>query len=429
LEGWSLNDYQTKTALTNYARGFPIPVLCNGSPLPRPDAIDMMRSWMETEIGTVSIHDIETSLSAGARALGVKNVQVYLQGLPISIGTGYPDASHNVVHLDSRRFTGRMPDRSALVDEDAAKHQVSTAVKTAWQIRLRRLKAELSAEDFAALAYPTALMWGCLELFDDVDDLPPQVLSIADTYPMHRCEWEDGNSAYRAPPVSRRHIVAGLVKIVTLDEEDDTGERDGRSWKAEMYAYLHKAVLFDGGLPQSHWIHGVVTDLTANQVTVALNRPEPVASFIGNTLWQVPVVVCDSYTLDGPLGPVQGYVPWYGRVATSEEDPVILYEGDPVIVYPRQSQRTEVVRQVDAFWDGDSERFLDTEEEQEEARLLGFIRSRFHGEHAEVLRMLLSDLDMRSYPGLHGGRFEVQIGLPDGDGRPTITVKPIDNPE
>jgi hypothetical protein len=217
---------------------------------------------------------------------------------------------------------------------------------------MRRLKAELSAEDFAALAYPTALMWGCLELFDDVDDLPPQVLSIADTYPMHRCEWEDGNSAYRAPPVSRRHIVAGLVKIVTLDEEDDTGERDGRSWKAEMYAYLHKAVLFDGGLPQSHWIHRVVTDLTADQVTVALNRPEPVASFIGSTLWQVPVVVCDSYTLDGPLGPVEGYAPWYGRVATSEED--------PVIVYPRQSQRTEVVRQVDAFWDGDSERFFDT---------------------------------------------------------------------
>ena len=130
-----------------------------------------------------------------------------------------------------------------------------------------------------------------------------------------------------------------------------------------MYAYLHKAVLFDGGLPQSHWIHGVVTDLTADQVTVALDGAEPVASFIGNTLWQVPVVVCDSYTLDGPLGPVQGYVPWYGRVATSEED--------PVIVYPRQSHRTEVVRQVDAFWDGDSERFMETEEEQEEARLLG----------------------------------------------------------
>jgi hypothetical protein len=188
-----------------------------------------------------------------------------------------------------------------------------------------------------------------------------------------------------------------------------------------MYAYLHKAVLFDGGLPQSHWIHGVVTDLTADQVTVALNRPEPVASFIGNTLWQVPVVVCDSYTLDGPLGPVQGYVPWYGRVATSEED--------PVIVYPRQSQRTEVVRQVDAFWDGDSERFLDTEEEQEEVRLLGFIRSRFHGEHAEVLRVLLSDLDMRSYPGLHGGRFEVQIGRPDGGERPGIEVRRIEAPE
>ena len=46
LQGWTLNDYQTKAALANYARGFPIPVLCNGEPLPRPDAIDMERSWI-----------------------------------------------------------------------------------------------------------------------------------------------------------------------------------------------------------------------------------------------------------------------------------------------------------------------------------------------------------------------------------------------
>ena len=174
-------------------------------------------------------------------------------------------------------------------------------------------------------------------------------------------------------------------------------------------------------MPQSHWIYRFVTDLTADQVTVALDGAEGVASFIGNTLWQVPVVVCDSYTLDGPLGPVRGYVPWYGRVATREED--------PVIVYPRQSQRTEVVRQVDAFWDGDSERFMETEEEQEEIRLLGFIRSRLPGEHADVLRVLLGDLDMRSYPGLYGGRFEVQIGQPDGGERPAIEVRRIEVPE
>jgi hypothetical protein len=72
---------------------------------------------------------------------------------------------------------------------------------------------------------------------------------------------------------------------------------------------------------------------------------------------------------------------------------------------------------------------MDTEEEQEEARLLGFIRSRFYGEHAEMLRVLLSDLDMRSYRGLHGGRFEVHIGQPDGGERPVIEVRRIEVPE
>jgi hypothetical protein len=43
--------------------------------------------------------------------------------------------------------------------------------------------------------------------------------------------------------------------------------------------------------------------------------------------------------------------------------------------------------------------------------------------------VLLSDLDMRSYPGLHGGRFEVQIGRPDGGERPGIEVRRIEAPE
>ena len=224
LQGWTLDDRQTKASLVNYARGFPIPVLCNGEMLPRPDAIDGDRVFTESEVGKLCVYAIEHSLHAGARALGVNTVQVYLQGLPVSIGTGHPMDTHNVVHLDPRKFTGRMPDRSALVDQEDAKRQIRTVVSNAWKVRLRELKAELSAEDFAALAYPTALLWDCLDLFDDLEDLPPQVLEVADAYPMHRCEWEDGNSAYCAPPVSRSHIVAGLVKVVTLDEEDDDGE-------------------------------------------------------------------------------------------------------------------------------------------------------------------------------------------------------------
>jgi hypothetical protein len=421
LQGWTLDERQTKAALANYARGFPIPVVCNGEPLSRPDALDGGRVFTDTEVGKLCVRAIEHPLDPGARALGVDRNQVYLQGLPISLGDGYPAAPHNVIHLDPRRFTGRMPDRSALVDQEDAMQQVRAAVSNAWKARLRRLKAALSAADFAALAYPTALSWGCLELFDDVDDLPPQVLSIADVYPLHRCEWEDGNSAYSGPLVSRNAIEAGRIKVLALDEEDDDGERNGRSWKAEMYAFLHQAVLFDGNLPQSHWIHRVVTDLAADQVKVTLEGAEPAVSFIGNTLWQVPVVVCDGYTLNGPLGPMPGYVPWYGRVATSEED--------PVIVYPRQSQRTEVVRQVDAFWDGQDERYLETEEEQEETRLLRFIRSRFPGEHTTVLHGLLADLDMRSYPGLYGGRFEVHVGQPEGGERPAIRVRLLEVPD
>jgi hypothetical protein len=108
---------------------------------------------------------------------------------------------------------------------------------------------------------------------------------------------------------------------------------------------------------------------------------------------------------------------------------VALSEEDTVIVYPRQSHQSEVVRQADAFWDGQDERYLEAEEEQEETRLLRFIRSRFPGEHTTVLHGLLADLDMRSYPGLYGGRFEVHVGQPEGGERPVIRVRLIEAPD
>ena len=290
-------------------------------------------------------------------------------------------------------------------------------MSNAWKARLRGLKAALSAEDFAALAYPTALSWGCLDLFDDVDDLPPQVLRIADAYPMHRCEWEDGNSAYSGPPVSRTVIDAGRIKVLALKEDDG----DGRSWKAEMYAFLHQAVLFDGKLPQSHWIHGVVTDLAADQVTVALEGAEPA------------VRLHREHALAGPDRGVRQLHP-RRTIGAGAGIQALVWPGgpseeDPVIVYPRQSHQTEVVRQADAFWDGQDERYLEAEEEQEETRLLRFIRSRFPGEHTTVLHGLLADLDMRSYPGLYGGRFEVHVGQPEGGERPAIRVRLIEAPD
>ena len=59
LQGWTLDDRQTKASLANYARGFSIPVLCNGEPLPRPDALDGDRVFTATDVGKLCVYAIE----------------------------------------------------------------------------------------------------------------------------------------------------------------------------------------------------------------------------------------------------------------------------------------------------------------------------------------------------------------------------------
>lgn len=52
------------------------------------------------------------------------------------------------MHLDSRRFVARLPDRDTLIDAREAIDQVEKEVARLTEERLRGLKAELPAEQF-----------------------------------------------------------------------------------------------------------------------------------------------------------------------------------------------------------------------------------------------------------------------------------------
>jgi hypothetical protein len=115
--------------------GFPIPVHVNGHPADRAHAIDRAE-FVQLDIGQVS-----PGILTGR---GVS--KVYLQGLPISLHLNgfqrhgsYRDNIDQVIHLNPALFLGRMPDRSTVIDADAAAKRVRASIVAAATERLLRI--------------------------------------------------------------------------------------------------------------------------------------------------------------------------------------------------------------------------------------------------------------------------------------------------
>ncbi|MCK5904974.1 MAG: ATP-binding protein, partial [Gammaproteobacteria bacterium] len=188
--------------IVKLAQGFPIKVFLNDNEIARPHAIDQLHG-IETEMGFFhlkGIHDANTSV--------VKNTQVYLQGLPIRyneedtfhrrfnnnflIDLGKVGISQgvNIVHLDSKQFIARVPDRDVLMDSKAVEEQIATIAREVFLAHLKQQKTKLSGEAFVnqwwRLAH-TYLRHQKNEvfkaLFNDIEFIPAPVLSIVTDYP------------------------------------------------------------------------------------------------------------------------------------------------------------------------------------------------------------------------------------------------------
>jgi hypothetical protein len=59
----------------------------------------------------------------------------------------------NVVHLDSRQFMARLPDRDRLIDEDVQRQRIDTELKACWRRTLEIAKARAAAARFVDTYY------------------------------------------------------------------------------------------------------------------------------------------------------------------------------------------------------------------------------------------------------------------------------------
>ncbi len=230
LGGFKPDACQVASCLSELAKGFPIPVIFNGQALHRPWALNSGAEFIDTEIGKVHLKGFGPGESWTD---SVQELQICLQGLPIYRTKGHwrGDLMVNIVHLDSRQFHARLPDRDKLIDEDQAVKRVKQVVRQEAIAKINALKDKLSPAEFAG-GYETLKLWDCLALLNDVPVNPKGMLAYIQHYPI-----KEGCSPVNLEPaglVTREDVETGKVTVAELEDIDETG---AAPW---MYALQRK---------------------------------------------------------------------------------------------------------------------------------------------------------------------------------------------
>jgi hypothetical protein len=363
------------------ARGFAIPVMFNGKDAPRPHALDAL-SYVDTDIGDVWLTGIDDGKST-------HDTLVYLQGLCVLKPDYYrEDWPVNVVHLDAKHFTARLPDRDQLIDAEEQKTIIVQTVKQVWRDVLTEKKQMLRATAFVDTFFRTAQSWGHIDLFNDVPVLPRQLCSRIVGYP-----YQEGIADRNYLEHVEEHITREAVEqgIETLVELDHTSEGNMAYW---MYARARGFVVFTDSLAKDHWVNRHIRSLTAEKVAIEIIAEQCRAAMSGR--WVCPtVVIADAYAIT--IGDV--------RVEIND---AALYDGSLAII-PRGEVLGAVCAQISSYI-GEHDQFFEDDRQADIESMRDLIRRLRAVDPESTMRSLIADLQLEKYPLLQGKTFTIRVG-------------------
>jgi len=267
--------------------GFPVPVLLDGDVLDRSLALtNEGRRWDTSPVGKVSLPRDESGFLQLDHFLD--RCVCFLQGLPITSEFSvmrYPPEQQIVVHLDNKRFSARMPDRTELYDHEACWPAIRDAVRDVIRAALVNEKARCVALEGEGIKQFVNHHWGhCIdfkvpELLNDIDLIPACTLSRADAIHGQNevnpapCITAQGDTLYRTPFVTREMVASGAVRLVDGWPSFYDGPDALLLQKALLATNYNEASTT--GLHPEHWLHHHVVsleDLTATAVITGGQR-------------------------------------------------------------------------------------------------------------------------------------------------------------
>lgn len=362
--------------------GFPVPVWFNGQPLLRRFAPENLAT-MPSPMGDV--HLVGTRSGEDTR-----DTMVFLQGFCVLKPTWCSYDKVNVVHLDSRQFMARLPDRDKLIDEDQQRKRIYTELSACWRQTLELAKRQMAPTQFVETYYAAMRAWGHLDLMNDLDVLPAELFDRVVGYPIQD---DSGQREYAQTVVtapSRAEIESGAVTLVSLDwVNDDNAPR----W---MLARAHGYLVFDCiGLHADHWAQREVVYLEHESVRVEAIDEETRTELEGR--WVMPtVILCKA---------VRVHV---GGDMAEIDDAGVCHEG--VVYVPAGEGSGDPVRQLSSFTD-EHDQFLDGDMDADREALADLIRHLRSIDPVDTLDSLLHELRLGKYPLLHGRTFQVTVGV------------------
>lgn len=405
-------EFDPESAVKKFAMGFPIGVFYNGEEMERPHAINGPLLFEESEEGYFHIPGLHEPIEK-TRQAGGKCVIAYLQGVVIYRSTALRGLD-NIVHLDPRKYHGRLPDRDKLVNEYDAINSIDSVIQNYWGKRLEDDVEAMPGETIASNYYPALHNWNRLDLLNKVDYLPSEVLACKDIYPICRNNWEEGSSSvtkvYRREEISNGDIVIALVEDEEMDPSSDEG------FNVAMYVFLHEAHYLDHRLDEGHWIYGLCTSIERDDIEVVVHGKALEAVYSEGWIWHANVVFCDSVTMNGPLGSVtndsHAFVYQNGFIR-EDRYPLPCYENRSLVIIPAKEDTGDVVRQLSDYID-ENETFREDSMGDDSRKFVSFILANRPDNECHLMTRLLQEVSATRYDCLLGKAFSVEFSEDTG---------------
>ncbi|AOV18793.1 hypothetical protein BJI67_16270 (plasmid) [Acidihalobacter aeolianus] len=399
-----VDDKHALCIIEHMCKGFPIPVCCNGSLLKREHALDSGLIFEDVGIGSASIVSIEEDLEHVRPAT---HLAVYLQGFLVSNSSMFRGSITDVIHLDSKQFRGRLPDRESLVNHHENINLVRDVIKERWRSRLCELVETTDPLIVASRAYRLLETFGMLDLLNDNPYLPPEVIGGFRDVPK-LSDWD--NPLGGKGPALHRSVVPGYLVKGDFDPERDLGEDPvSGSFASSMWAYLRDKVVLDGRLDGGHWVYQKETgvDQIGNRDFWLELCGESQNQMLNCTyLYNQEVVICEravlhrgDETLDVPLGFF--YEGPVGGPAADDDENAIR----SILVIPSSDSSGNAVLQAFNYEDDNGE-ISSTERDGDIEQLSRLIAITRKDGHLDVLRRILLEGGAERYAQ---GRFEVVL--------------------
>lgn len=380
LHGVDLRDLATRIEVL--CVGFPVPVLFNGKALERRFA-EAHLATMTSPMGTVHL----TGTRNGKHS---HHTLVFLQGFCV-LNTGYSLLGEvNVVHLDSRQFVARLPDRDKLIDEDVQRKRIEAELKDGWRRILEVAKTQLAPGHFVEIYYAAMRAWGHLDLLNDLDVLPRELFGAIVDYPIQDdASHRDYVQSVAVAP-TREAIESGAVTLVDLDW---LGDDNAARW---MLAKAKNYLVFGwNSLHAAHWAQRHVRYLEDESLEVEALSEQHRTVLDGHGVWPT-VILCEA-----------------ARIKVGEDTVEItdagVYHGN-ILYIPAGETSGEPVRQASSFTD-ENDQFLESDLDADRDALADLICRLRSVDPVQTLDSLMQTLKLGKYPLLHGKTFQLNVGM------------------